>query len=472
MNKLIPTIGLEVHLELKTKTKVFSNAINNYGSTPNTLVNEIDLGYPGVLPTVNYEVVKLAIKAAYLLNCKISNLMHFDRKNYFYSDNSKGYQITQNETPIGRDGYIEIMLDKGPKKIRIERIHIEEDTAKSMHNKGRTLLDFNRAGVPLVEIVTHPDIESAQEAVLYLEKLKELMYYANISDCKIEEGSMRCDANVSLKEKDSQILGTKCEIKNIGSINNVGIAINAEILRQQELIDQDKKVIEQTRKLDEKTSTTILLRNKETGNDYRYFPEPDIPFINLEESFIKEVLIELPIMPNTRRQIWQENNISSINIEKLIQNRSLGDYLLGFKDINYLLASNLLLGEISAYLNKTNKLITETKLTPNKFIKLLELLDKKEINNQIFKENVQLLLESDLITEEIFKDCKIKSLSVEELKTIIELVIKNNLNSVQDYSKNKDRTLKYLMGQVMKNTKGLGDRELILKYLEESLSSN
>ncbi|MEG1351346.1 MAG: hypothetical protein RSC85_02545, partial [Bacilli bacterium] len=312
----------------------------------------------------------------------------------------------------------------------------------------------------------------AEDAQLYLEKLKELMYYANISDCKIEEGSMRCDANVSLKEKDSQILGTKCEIKNIGSINNVGIAINAEILRQQELIDQDKKVIEQTRKLDEKTSTTILLRNKETGNDYRYFPEPDIPFINLEESFIKEVLSELPIMPNTRRQIWQDNNISLINIEKLIQNRSLGDYLLGFKDINYLLASNLLLGEISAYLNKTNKLITETKLTPNKFIKLLELLDKKEINNQIFKENVQLLLESDLITEEIFKDCKIKSLSVEELKTIIELVIKNNLNSVQDYSKNKDRTLKYLIGQVMKNTKGLGDRELILKYLEESLSSN
>ncbi|MEG2563777.1 MAG: Asp-tRNA(Asn)/Glu-tRNA(Gln) amidotransferase GatCAB subunit B, partial [Lactococcus sp.] len=192
MSNLIPTIGLEVHLELKTNTKLFSGSLNRYGKTPNTLVNEIDLGYPGVLPTININAIKLAIKAAYLLNCQITDLMHFDRKNYFYPDNAKSYQITQNLTPIGREGYIEVNSKEGLKKIHIERVHVEEDTAKSMHSKGKTLLDFNRAGVPLIEIVTKPDITCAEDAQLYLEKLKELMYYANISDGKIEEGSMRC----------------------------------------------------------------------------------------------------------------------------------------------------------------------------------------------------------------------------------------------------------------------------------------
>ena len=225
MNKYIETIGIEVHVELKTNTKIFSSSKNGYGMMANSLTNVVDLGYPGTLPTLNYGVVETAIKACHVLNCNIRKEMHFDRKNYFYPDNPKNYQITQARTPIGYDGYVKIEVDGKTKKIEIEEIHIEEDTCKSAHRGSVTLLDFNRAGVPLIEIVSKPCIASSTEAKLYLEKLKELLFYADISDCKMEEGSMRCDANVSIRKNESDPYGTKCEIKNIGSISNVGIAI-------------------------------------------------------------------------------------------------------------------------------------------------------------------------------------------------------------------------------------------------------
>ena len=286
MSNYMETIGTEVHVELKTNTKIFSSSKNGYGMMANSLTNVVDLGYPGTLPTLNKEVLNTAIRACHVLHCNIRKKMHFDRKNYFYPDNSKNYQITQATTPIGYDGYVEIEADGKKKKIEIEEIHIEEDTCKSAHRGSVTLLDFNRAGVPLIEIVTKPCIENSTEAKLYLEKLKELLFYADISDCKMEEGSMRCDANVSLRKKIEDPLGVKCEIKNIGSISNVKLAIEKEIERQSKILDDGETLVEQTRRFDDKLKDTVLMRVKETKNDYRYFPEPDIPYVVLTDAEI------------------------------------------------------------------------------------------------------------------------------------------------------------------------------------------
>ena len=321
MSNYIPTIGIEVHVELKTNSKIFSNSKNGYGMGANSLTNVIDLGYPGTLPTLNEEVINIAIKAATVLHCKIRKMMHFDRKNYFYPDNPKNYQITQSRTPIGYDGYVEIEINDTKKKIEIEEIHIEEDTCKSAHRKDVTLLDFNRAGVPLIEIVTKPCISSGEEAKLYIEKLRETLLYANISDCKIEEGSMRCDANVSIRKEQKDPFGTKVEIKNIGSISNVKLSIEKEIIRQQKLYEKNEAFKEQTRRFDSKLNDTVLMRVKETGNDYRYFPEPDIPYLYLTDEMIENVKNTIPLTADERKKEYMARSISKINSEKLLLNR-------------------------------------------------------------------------------------------------------------------------------------------------------
>ena len=305
---------------------------------------------------------------ALALNCKTPDVVMFDRKNYYYPDLPKGYQITQAETPIGINGYVDIDVNGETKRIRIHDIHIEEDTCKSIHYKHHSFLDFNRAGVPLVEIVTEADMHSAEEAMAYVEKLRELFLYADISDCKIEEGSMRCDVNISISKTDE--LGVRAEIKNIGSISSVGKAINREAARQEELLENGKEVTFATYRYDEKKDETIMMRVKEAGNDYRYFPEPDIPFVELDDEIIKEVTESIPMLASERRKIYVQRGISELNANKIIQNRDVSDYLNNFldTDINLVQASNLLLGDISAYLNKEGKSIFDTKLDTNKFI--------------------------------------------------------------------------------------------------------
>lgn len=469
MNEYKTTVGIEVHAELKTKTKIFSNSINNYGKMANTCTNVIDLGYPGVLPTINEKVIELALRAALVLNCKINKLMHFDRKNYFYPDNPKNYQITQNRTPIGINGYVEIDTDQGKKKIRIHDIHIEEDTCKSIHTKDKSLLDFNRAGVPLVEIVTEADMSSDKEAMLYLEKLRELLLYADVSDCKIEEGSMRCDCNVSVSKTDT--LGTKIEVKNIGSISNVGLAIKYEENRQIDLLESGKILKEETRRYDDNTNSTVLMRVKETGNDYRYFPEPDIPFIELSDEYIEQTKINIPIPADKRREIYKQNGISEVNIQKIIQNRIISDYLNKFinKDISLVIASNLLLGDIAAYLNKFETIIEKTKLTDEKFIDVVKCLENGKINSKIFKQILNDIMEKDLTIEEILDENNIKEMSLEELLNIINQVIEENEQSVTDYRNGNERAMKYLMGQIMKKTKGNANPLLITEKLKEIL---
>ena len=468
MSNYKTTVGIEVHAELKTKTKIFSNSANHYGKMANTCTNVIDLGYPGTLPTMNEEVIKLGLRAALVLNCEINKHMHFDRKNYFYPDNPKNYQITQNRTPIGVNGYVEIDTENGKKKIRIHDIHIEEDTCKSIHAEKKSMLDYNRAGVPLVEIVTEADMNSAEEAVKYLEKLRELLLYADVSDCKIEEGSMRCDCNVSVSKTDK--LNTKVEVKNIGSISNVGVAIKYEEERQIALYEKGETFKEQTRRFDDKTMSTILMRVKETGNDYRYFPEPDIPFIDLTDEYIKNTKENIPMSADERRKKYKDAGINEINIEKIIQNRKISDYLSKYiGKINLVIASNLLLGDIAAYLNKYEMDLTDTKCTDEKFIDVVNYLDKGKINSKIFKVILDDIMESNHSIDEILKDHDIKEMSEEELISIIKNVIDNNSKMVEDYKNGNERVLKGLMGLIMKETGGNANPELVTKKLIELL---
>lgn len=473
MSNYFATVGIEVHVELKTNTKIFSNSLNGYGKMANSLTNVVDLGYPGTLPTLNEEVINLAIKAATILNCKIRKKMHFDRKNYFYPDNPKNYQITQARTPIGYDGYVEIEINGVKKKIEIEEMHIEEDTCKSAHRGEKTLLDFNRAGVPLIEIVTKPCMASGEEAKLYLEKLRELLFYGNISDCKIEEGSMRADANVSLRRNLDAPLGTKCEIKNIGSISNVKLAIEKEIERQSKLLDNNESFKEQTRRFDDKLNDTILMRVKETGNDYRYFPEPDIPYVILTDEMIDSAIKNLPMLPDERRNIYTSRGVNIVNANKLIANRSLSDYLNNFidTDLDFKEATNLLLGDISAYLNREDKEITNTKLTNDKFYDLVKKVADNTLTSKNLKDILDRVLEEDKTIDEIIKECGISNITDSSvLEEIVKKIVSDNPDSVSDYKSGKDRALKYLMGQIMKETKGSANPKLVNDILKRELN--
>ena len=463
------TIGLEVHVELNTNSKFFSSSLNNYNSLPNHNVNYIDLAYPGTLPTLNKEAINQGIRAAILLNASINKEMHFDRKNYFYPDIPKNYQITQNTTPIGVNGYIEIEVNSVKKKIRIHDLHLEEDTAKSIHKEDKSYLDFNRAGLPLLEIVSEADMESGEEAVFYLEKLRELFLYAGISDCKIEEGSMRCDANISISKTDK--LGTKVEIKNIGSISNVGIAIDKEAKRQEELLTKGEVIKEQTRRYDDNLKDTVLMRYKETGNDYRYFKEADIPMFYLTDEEIEEIKNSLPMTAEKLRKVFKENGILDINIEKLIKNK---DYSLMLskiidKDYSLVIASNLLLGPVSQYLNETSKNILDTLLDIDRFEKILKAFSNEEIDNKMFKDMLKDFMENEEDVELIIKNYKASLMDTDTLREIIIEIINNSKSEVEEIKAGNERKIQYLVGQTMKKTSGKVSPKSINEIINEEL---
>ena len=460
------TIGIEVHVELISDAKVFSLSKNNFKDPVNTNINAIDLGHPGVLPRLNKGVIDSALKACLALNCNINKVMHFDRKNYFYPDLPKGYQITQQDTPIGYDGYINI----SNKKIDIERIHIEEDTCKSIHTD-YTLLNFNRAGVPLIEIVTRPCMKNGTEAMEYLEKLRETLLYLGVSDVKIEEGSMRCDVNVSVSNTDK--LGTKVEVKNIGSIKNVGLAIDYEIKRQTDLINNGEVIKEQTRRFDDKTSTTVLMRYKETNSDYRYFPEPDIPYVILTDEDIEQVKKTLPILGDELRNKYKKLNINDNAINTIISSRDICDFLESVIDeCNPIIAANLLTGDILSYLNKNIVSLYSTKLSKENFIKLVNALDKNIISSSSSKKIIDIILEDDKDVDLIIKENNMEQISDDSfIKEIITKVISENPDSVKDYKEGKDRAIKYLMGQVMKEAHGKVNPSVSMQLLIKELSN-
>ena len=398
--------------------------------------------------------------------------MHFDRKNYFYPDNSKNYQITQSRTPIGYDGYVEIEVNGVKKKIEIEEMHIEEDTCKSTHRGTKTLLDFNRAGVPLIEIVTKPCMTSGEEAKAYLEKLRELLFYSDISDCKIEEGSMRADANVSIRKNESDPFGTKAEIKNIGSITNVGISIEKEIERQSKLYDNGETFKPQTRRYDDKIGDTVLMRVKETGNDYRYFPEPDIPFVYVTDEMIERVVATIPMLPDERRKLYIEKGVPEVNANKIVQNRSLSDYFneLLEENTNFKIASNLLLGDIAAYLNKEEKIITETTLTKDRFLELIKNMEDNTLTSKNLKDILNKVLEDTSSISDIIKSSGIENITDDSaIRDVVRKVIEANPGSVEDYKTGHDRAIKFLMGQVMKESKGSANPKMAMDILVEEL---
>lgn len=469
---LKPTIGIEVHCELKTNSKAFSSSMNTYGEVPNKKANVIDLGYPGTLPTLNKGLIDLGIKCALVLHCEVTKEMFFDRKNYFYPDNPKNYQITQNNTPIGRNGYVEIEYDGIKKKIEIEEIHVEEDTCKSIHEGNHTLLNFNRAGIPLIEIVTKPCIANETEAVLYLENLREMLLYSGVSDVKIEEGSMRCEPNISLSDSDK--LGTKVEVKNIGSISAVRESILYEIDRQTKLINEGKVLKEETRRWDDKTKTTILMRVKETGNDYRYFPEPDIPKVVVSDEWIESIRKTIPMLPNELKLKYKELGINDVTIKSLIQNQDLSIALNELIDsnVNPILSANILTSEILSYMNSHYLKFNELNITLDNLKDIVNMLNTDKISSKIAKEIISELLVSGGNVEDIIKSKGLSQISdTSVLKEVINNILDSNPKAIEDYKNGLDRSIKFLMGQIMKETKGQANPKLANEMLLDELKN-
>ncbi len=456
MSKYTPTIGIEIHCELKTKTKMFSGAPVTFGQKANTCTSAVDLGQPGTLPCVNKNAVRLAIKACTGLNCTIDPLVKFDRKNYYYSDLPKGFQITQQFHPIGRDGYVEIETSEGKKKIRIERIHMEEDTAKQFHKDTGTYIDFNRAGTPLVEIVSRPDMHSAEEAAAYVEALRQILFYLNVSDVKMEEGSMRCDVNISLSD-DPEKLGVKTEIKNLNSIANVQKAVAAEIERQSALLDAGEAVEQATRRFDEPTKTTVLMRKKEGNVDYKYFPEPNIFPIALDPAWIEEIQASLEELPAARiERLQKEFSLNSYDAQVLVNDRQKADFfeeaMKEAKDAKKM--ANWIIGDISAWLNKNSMSLEESSLTPKAAAQLVNVIHDGVISGKQGKEIFEEVMLGKM-PEQVIREKGMEQVSDDgALLEIVSSVLDANPQSIADYKNGKDRAIGFLVGQVMKASKG------------------
>lgn len=465
-------IGIEIHCELKTKTKMFSSAPVAFGETANTCVNEIDLGHPGTLPCLNKEAVRLAIKAATALQCIIDPLVKFDRKNYYYSDLPKGFQITQQFHPIGSNGVITIEAEDGPKQIRINRIHMEEDTAKQFHSDAGTLIDFNRAGTPLVEIVSEPDIRSGAQAAAYVEKLRTLLFYLGVSDVKMEEGSMRCDVNVSIREEGSEVFGTRTEIKNLNSISNVQKAIEAEVARQKEVLAAGETIIQATRRYDEAQKTTIMMRKKEGSVDYKYFPEPNITPIRLSDEWIKEIQETMEELPDARKQRYMDVlGLNDYDASVLVNNRDLADFFelvtKHCKDAKKV--ANWVIVEMIAALNKANLKLSENPCDPKHLGEMINMINAGEISGKQAKvvfEEIMLGKDPKTVVEE--KGMKQMSDS-SALLDIITTVLDNNPQSIEDFKNGKDRAVGFLVGQVMKASKGQANPAMTNQMIQEEL---
>ena len=468
-----PVIGIEIHVELKTKSKMFSRGPVTFGQMPNTETVAYDLGYPGVMPVVNKQAVRYGIMLSEALHMNISKTLYFDRKNYFYSDLPKGYQITQQDHPIGSEGYLEITTSEGTKKIAIERAHLEEDTAKQLHLGDMTLVDYNRAGTPLIEIVTHPVIRNGEEASKYVEGIREIVTYLGISDGKMEEGNLRCDVNISLMPFGSKVFGTKVEVKNLNSIANVKAALDYEIQRQSEILLSGGKIDQETRRYDEGLKQTILMRKKTSDIDYKYFREPNILPIDLTEEFIQDAISHMEKLPSSYRQELSKIGLSSYEIEEVLRNK---EFVLYFEKTlkegakNPKTLWNLLMVDILAYLNKNEITLNELKFDNKKLAKLINLLEDKKINSKQGKQVLEEMLNTGLDPEEITAKLGLAQISdLSEIQKIVDEVIKNNQQSVSDYKAGKDRALGFIVGQVMKASHGKANpslaKELVLKAL-------
>ncbi|TAH56499.1 MAG: Asp-tRNA(Asn)/Glu-tRNA(Gln) amidotransferase subunit GatB, partial [Bacillota bacterium] len=391
-------IGLEIHIETKTKTKMFSSASSLFDAPANSNVSVVDMAFPGTLPTVNKKAVQNAIMLGHALNMEIDEELHFDRKNYFYSDLPKGYQITQQRRPIGSNGYLDIYVNDTKKRIRIERIHMEEDTAKQIHLGEVTLIDYNRAGNPLVELVTEPDLRSADEAMAFVEAVREIVTFLEISDGKMEEGSLRCDVNISLRPVGVLKFGNKVEIKNMNSISNIGKAIETEIKRQSELLDKGLEVESETRRYDDAIKDTITMRKKDESVDYRYIPEGNILPISLSKEFVDTTIREMKELPSAKRErYFTAFKLNSHEVNILLQDKDLTSYFDEAATYvkNYKTLINWVIGEFSSYLNKEGKNAKSVELSPQNTAKLVNLIDNGTISNSQARELFAHIIETN-----------------------------------------------------------------------------
>ncbi|MGX5491152.1 Asp-tRNA(Asn)/Glu-tRNA(Gln) amidotransferase subunit GatB [Bacillus cereus] len=467
-------IGLEVHVELKTNSKIFSASPTEFGAEPNTQTSVIDLGYPGVLPTLNKEAVNFAMKAAMALNCEIATETKFDRKNYFYPDNPKAYQISQFDKPIGENGWIEIEVDGKKKRIGITRLHLEEDAGKSTHTADGSLVDYNRQGMPLIEIVSEPDMRTPEEAYAYLEKLKSIIQYTGVSDCKMEEGSLRCDANISLRPVGQEKFGTKAELKNLNSFTYVQKGLEHEQVRQEKELLSGGIIQQETRRYDEATKKTILMRVKEGSDDYRYFPEPDLVELYIDDEWKEAVRASIPELPDARKARYvAELGLPAYDAHVLTLTKEMSDFFEATvaDGADAKLTSNWLMGEVLAYLNKQQKELKDVALTPAGLCKMVQLIEKGTISSKIAKKVFNELIEKGGDPEEIVKAKGLVQISDEgTLRKVVTEILDNNEQSIEDFKNGKDRAIGFLVGQIMKATKGQANPPLVNKILLEEIN--
>ena len=468
-------IGLETHVQLSTKTKLFSRASTAFGASPNTNVNLIDCGLPGVLPSVNKEAFYKAIRFGMAIDAQINQTSIFDRKNYFYADLPKGYQITQMDLPIVLGGSIEIFLNEAVKTINITRAHLEEDAGKSIHDEfdGFSAIDLNRAGTPLLEIVSEPEISSAKEAVAYMKAMHQLVTYLDVSDGNMAQGSLRCDANVSIRKKGDEKLGTRTEIKNINSFKFIEKAINFEIKRQIKVLENGEKVIQETRLYDSSKDETRPMRSKEFANDYRYFPEPDLLPVIISDEEIQKIRREFPELPKGKETRYQQEfKLSAYDAQIIAFSKSMADFFesAAKKTKNYSLLANWLIGEISAYLNKEQIEIHESKLTAENVAALINRIDDQTISGKIGKSIFEEMYSKGLTPDEIIKSQGLQQISDDgAIEEIVMTVINENSTQVAAYLSGKDKLFGFFVGQVMKLTGGKANPKSVNAILKDKL---
>ncbi len=474
-------IGLEIHIQLMTKAKMFCHCSTDYiGKEPNTNTCPVCLGLPGSLPVLNKKVLEFAIRTAVALNCEINQISRFHRKNYFYPDLPKAYQISQFDIPLGVNGYMEISLPKSKEKYRIgiTRVHIEEDAGKLVHegniaSSSYSLVDYNRCGIPLAEIVTEPDFCSPEEARIFLVKLRSIVQHLGVCDGNMEEGSMRCDANISLRDAKTSALGTKVEIKNMNSFKAVKKALQFEVDRQKRLLAEGEKIVQETRHWDESKNVTVSMRSKEEAHDYRYFPEPDLLPIKVDVKMIDKIRKSLPELPEARRERFIENyQIPKYDAEILTSSKALGDYYEKATSLysNSKVLSNWIMGELMRYLNEEKIEIDESPISPEKLVEMLKLIDERVISGKMAKDVFEKMFKTGRDASQIVKESGITQITDEnELFEVIDNVIKENPESIDDFNQGKEKALNFLVGQVMRYTIGRAKPDFVFEAIKQRI---
>lgn len=466
-------IGLEVHAQLKTKSKIFAPDKNEFGQEPNSLTSPITLGMPGVLPVLNKECVNMGILTGLALNCEIPSRCKFDRKQYFYPDLPKGYQISQYDEPICVNGHIEI----DGKRIGITRAHLEEDAGKLVHAGANgiagstySLVDLNRAGTPLLEIVSEPDMRSSEEAKNYMEELRNIVRYIGVCDGNLEEGSMRCDANISIMPKGSKEFGTRAEIKNVNSFAALQRAIEYEIERQIEIVEDGGEVVQETRLWDDASRETRSMRGKEDAHDYRYFPEPDLMPLEISREWVEEIRAKMPELPNQKRKRYQEIGLSEYDASVIVEQMGLALFFDKVLELgaNPKTAVNFIMGEITAYLKEEHVEITDTKLTPDNLAELISLIEKGTISNNIGKQIIIEMMKDGTKASVIVEKKGLSQISDEgAIKELVQKVVDAHPNEVEAYKNGKTNLLGFFVGQVMKETKGRANPKTVNQLIKE-----